>query len=108
MTVLDKLLAASSNDPKCIEFELNDEETIEIYFTPTTLADLQKIQRHAKGDYNDMLLYTLIFKSKDENGEPLFTLKDKMKLKTSVSSDLLAKIVGAMGSGNDNDTFAEK
>lgn len=106
MSVLDKLLAASSVDPKCIEFELDDENTIEIFYTPMTLGELQKIQKHAKGDEVETLLYTLIFKALDAKSDPLFTIGDKMKLKKSVDLEYITSVVAQMGAG-DND-LAEK
>lgn len=106
MSALDKLLAATNREPKRVEIDLGGDNIIEIYFTPMTLGELQKIQRHAKGDEIETLLYTLIFKAKDAKNDQLFTIADKMQLKTSVSSDILATIVSKMN--DDEAELAEK
>lgn len=63
-----------------------------IYADPCTLADKGKIKVRAERDEIDGLIYVLILKAKDAQGEPLFTLEDKHALKTKVDPDILSAV----------------
>lgn len=74
-----------------------------IYFTPFSLADLKKIRNKARGSDEEAIVYTVIEKALDANGDRLFTVEDKQKLMNRVSSDVLARLVTEMNrlsSGN--------
>ena len=105
MSALDRLIASTNNDPVCDEIELAD-GALKFCYVPKTLADIQKIERLAKGNEVERLLYTVIFMAKDEAGDPLFTIADKQKLKRNVSSDLLSDMVIKMTV--DDEELAEK
>ena len=68
----------------------------EIYFYSFTLADMDYANKHAKTSDAEFIAYTIIRKCLDENAKPLFTVKDKVKLRNNVQSDVLASIVVKM------------
>lgn len=82
----------------------DDKGPLKIYHTPFTLADLKKIRKHAKEDNLETIVYTLIFKAMDEQGNPLFDLDDKFYLMNSEDSEFLSKIVQQM---NESDSFEQ-
>lgn len=87
---------------KKIDAWSSDDDEFVIYWQPITLADKQKIQKHARGDDQQTTIYTLIFKATDENGKPLFTLADKTPLMTQVGSREIEEIALVMlGVGGD-------
>lgn len=67
-----------------------------VYCTPATLAERAKIARHAEEGRHATLAYTVIFKAKDAQGAPLFTIEHKHALMTRVDSDVLARLVTDM------------
>ena len=95
MSAIDRVIALSADNLKCMVVPewSDDEEEFEIYYTSITIADLVKIQKHAKGSELDTLIYTVIFKSQDKDGKLLFSLEDKVKLKRTADSDVLSNIV---------------
>jgi len=70
----------------------SDDEDFTVYWNPITLADKQKIQKHARGDDQQTTLYTLIFKAMDKDGENLFTIADKMQLMSVIPSKEIEEI----------------
>lgn len=72
------------------------DETCVIYFTPFTLEDLKKIRSKAKDSEEEMVVYTIITKALDKNGNALFSLEDKQKLMRRVPSDQLSRLVVEM------------
>ena len=72
------------------------------YSTPFTLSDLAKIDKLAKGDRFETLIYTMIEKCVDERGEPIFTVKDKPMIANKLPSDLISRIVNRI---NESDGF---
>ena len=79
----------------------------EIYFYRFTLADMDYANKHAKGSEADFIAYTIIRKCLDENGKPLFSVKDKAKLRNNVQSDILANIVIKMKGEDVGDVDAD-
>lgn len=62
-----------------------DDEFV-VYWSPLTLEEKQKIQRHAQGDDQLTTLFTVIFKACDEHGEKLFNVGDKTEMLKTVDS----------------------
>lgn len=79
----------------------------DIYMSPLSLREQDKINARAKDSPYQLAVYALIMKAEDEQGEKLFTLDDKVDLLNNVSFGTVEKIIGAMfGSGTVED--AEK
>lgn len=67
-----------------------------VYWTPLTLEDRQKIQRHAQGDDQLSSLYTVIFKAQDDKGNLLFNVGDVAELLKFVDSAGIGEIALAI------------
>ena len=79
----------------------------DIYMSPLTLREQDKINARSKDSPYQLAVYALIMKAEDEKGEKLFTLDDKVFLLDNVSFTTVEKIISAMfGSGTVED--AEK
>ena len=64
-----------------------------IYSKPFTLRDQGKLQMATKNsNESEMLAELLVMKALDEKGDSLFTIEDKMSLKTQVDASVLARI----------------
>lgn len=64
-----------------------------IYSKPFTLRDQGKLQLATKNsNESEMLAELLIMKALDEKGDPLFTIEDKVALKTQADANILARI----------------
>lgn len=94
MSAIDYILSTVSNEMmSMIVEEWSDEsERFMVHWKPVTLADKQRISKHAKGDDQATTVYTVIFKALDSNGENLFTLADKAALLNSVPSKTVEEI----------------
>jgi len=68
------------------------EQSMKIHCEPITLFDMKKFMKLAKDDEVEMLVYVLIYKALDENGEKRFTIEDKHKLLNSVDSNVLVRV----------------
>lgn len=67
-----------------------------IYFTTFTLADGDYASKLSKGKDGEYIVYTLIRKALDADGNKLFTVADKQALMNKFSADELADIVVKM------------
>lgn len=64
-----------------------------VYSKPFTLRDQGKLQVVSKSsNESEMLADLLIMKALDEKGDPLFTIEDKVALRTNVDASILARI----------------
>jgi hypothetical protein len=65
-----------------------------IYAEPLTLAEKGNIKKQTdrRGEI-DALIYVLILKARDAQGEPIFTLEDKQALKHKIDPDVIARVV---------------
>lgn len=64
-----------------------------IYSKPFTLRDQGKLQVASKNsNESEMLADLLIMKALDEKGDALFTIEDKVALRTNVDASILARI----------------
>lgn len=94
ITTLDRIRANINNEQRSVvvdSWSSNDDQ-ISVYWSPITLADKQKIQRHAKGDDQLTTVYTLIFKATDKDGNLLFDLGDKRALMSEISCKEIERI----------------
>jgi len=79
----------------------------DIYMTPLSLREQDKINARAKDSPYQLAVYALIMKAEDEQGEKLFSLDDKVDLLNNVSFGTVEKIItGMFSSGSVED--AEK
>lgn len=74
-----------------------------IYYKPsTTMAEEAKIiELTQSGKTTEALVMTLIMRARDEDGKPVFTAADKLKLMRGVDPKVILKIVTQMGSDDD-------
>jgi hypothetical protein len=63
-----------------------------LYSKNLSLEDKAKWFNRANGDNSDYLVYALIFGVTDENGEPVFDVGDKVKLKKHVDPEVLSRV----------------
>lgn len=71
----------------------DDKGPFVVYTKPFTLRDQGKLQVASKNsNESEMLADLLIMKALDEKGEPLFTIEDKVALRTNVDANILARI----------------
>lgn len=80
-----------------------DEWDADIYWKPTTtMAEEAKIiELSQAGKTTEALVMTLIMKARDEDGNPVFTGADKLKLMRGVDPKIILRIVTAMGADDD-------
>lgn len=67
-------------------------EPLEVYATPLTLAELDKIQKYAAGNEVLLSVYTVIFKAMDADGQLLFKLSDKHLLLTGANPAAVGRL----------------
>jgi len=81
----------------------SEEDEFRVFWKPITLAEKQKIQKHARDD-QETTVYTIIFKALDENGNNLFTIADKVQLMNTIPSaeieEIALKILTAGDAGS--------
>ncbi len=64
-----------------------------IYSKPFTLRDQGKLQYATKNsNESEMLAELLLMKCLDEKGDSIFTIEDKITLKTAVDANIIARI----------------
>ena len=92
-STIDRIKAniLGSVNSKVIDAWSSDTDEFKVYWQPITLAEKQKIQRHAKDD-QETTVYTIIFKAQDENGNNLFTIADKVQLMNTIPSAEIEEI----------------
>ena len=74
-----------------------------IYYKPTTtMAEEAKIiELSQQGKTTEALVTTLIMRARDENGDPVFTGADRLKLMRGVDPKIILRIVTEMGSSDE-------
>lgn len=65
---------------------------LDVYCRPMTLGGRAKIGARADGNATDYLVYTIIQCALDEQGEPLFTLEDKLALRDQCDPDVVSRV----------------
>jgi len=80
-----------------------------VYAKNLTMDAKSRMTKRADGDTFDYLVYACIFGLTDEQGEPVFTLEDKVKLKKGVDADIVVRLGNfALGIIGDDDEDREK
>jgi hypothetical protein len=69
-----------------------DEWDCTLYSKNLSLEDKAKWFARADGDNSDYLVYALIYGVTDENGEPVFDVGDKVRLKKKVDPEVLSRV----------------
>ena len=69
-----------------------DEEPLEIFTKPLTLQESKKLYKMANGGDLEVMVYAIITKSLDADGNKLFTLADKDKFLNSADVEVLFNV----------------
>ena len=69
-----------------------DEEPLEIFTKPLTLQESKKLYKMANGGDLEVMVYAIITKSLDADGNKLFTLADKETLMTKADVEVLSNV----------------
>jgi hypothetical protein len=69
-----------------------DEWDVTLYSKSLSLEDKAKWLKRSDGDTTDYLVYAVIFGVTDKDGEPVFDIGDKQKLRQKVDPEILSKI----------------
>lgn len=75
-----------------------------IYYKPSTTMheEAKIIELTQQGKTTEALVQTLIMRARDEDGKPVFTGADKLKLMRGVDPKVILRIVTLMGSDNED------
>lgn len=112
MSIIDK--AVKHFNSKQTRQKHIDEWGVVVYAKPLTMEKKGKWLSMAKGSNTDYLLYAVIYGALDKDGNTLFGLEDKHKLKTQVDSDVLSEVatfvlgVDALGADGQSEEEREK
>ena len=80
-----------------------------VYAKNMSLDAKSRLAKRADGDTYDYLVYACILGLTDEQGEAVFTLEDKVKLKKSVDPDIVIRLGNfALGIEGDEERDPEK
>ena len=69
-----------------------DEEPLEIFTKPLTLQESKKLMKMANGGDLEVMVYAIIDKSLDAEGNKLFTLADKDKFMKNADVEVLSNV----------------
>ena len=69
-----------------------DEEPLEIFTKPLTLQESKRLIKMANGGDLEVMVYAIITKSLDADGNKLFTLADKDKFLNSADVEVLSNV----------------
>jgi hypothetical protein len=69
-----------------------DEWDCTLYSKNLSLEDKAKWYTRADGDNTDYLVYALIYGVTDADGEPVFDIGDKVKLRKNVDPEVLSRV----------------
>ena len=75
----------------------------DIYMTPLSIREQEKISSRGKDSPMQLAVYGLILKAEDKDGEKLFGLDDKVTLLNNVSFKTVEKIISALLISGDTD-----
>jgi len=65
---------------------------VTVYAKNLTLDDKAKMLRRADSDNTDYLIYALIFGLADDQGEPVFTIEDRLALRGRADPDIVTRL----------------
>lgn len=104
-SLISKIKESFSNqEPKHIYVEEWDQD---IYMTPLTLDEQDKINARSKGSPYQLAVFALITKAQDEKGNSLFTIADKTDLLHNVSFSTVEKIITTIYSSDGGSSAGE-
>jgi len=78
-----------------------------IYYTPFTLQERYKLIPELEGKNLDFVVSAIVMKSEDKDGNKLFTLSDKPKLKRFCEYEILDRIASKMLAGGGESELGE-
>ena len=93
------------------EWRDENDQPFVIYHTPCTLAEKNRIFRKGGGanaDNLECLVFAVILKATDADGNRLFSLKDKSTLLNEVDSDVLSRIAAEILDAEDAGEIKKK
>lgn len=68
-----------------------------LYWTPITLSERQRIVNRVRDSQTlEAMVYAIIIKAQDAQGQPAFTVEDKHALMNSVDAAVVERISGAI------------
>lgn len=91
MSKLIDVAVSHFNAREVRQMEVPEWETT-LYAKNLSLEDKHKWLKRANGETDEYLLYAVIFGVTDENGDAVFDVGDKVKLKTNVDPEVLSRI----------------
>lgn len=97
MSAIDQVKAHFSNQQVRLievpEWAGDDGQPLMIYAKPLTLTEKQKLRAYAQnGGELEILVYTLIMKAEDAQGNKLFTVEHKHSLMNSADPDVVGRV----------------
>ena len=96
MAVIDQVKAhfesLGTKEIKVPEWGLDDKPLI-IYATPMTIGEMNKLQKLSNNDDLSLLVYTVIEKSLDKDGNKIFSIGDIHDLMSRANKDVLQRVV---------------
>lgn len=90
MSIIDKAVEHFSS--KTVRQIHIPEWGVDLFAKNLTLEDRAKWLARADGDTTDYMVYAVIFGLTDGDGEAVFDVGDKMKLRRSVDPDIVARL----------------
>jgi len=85
-----------------------DEWDTTLYSKNLCLEDKAKWMSRSNGDTTDYLVYAVIFGVTDKDGEPVFDVGDKVKLRKNVDPEVLSKVANFVLRVEDDEEEREK
>lgn len=106
MSLIDKAVGHfSSKARRAIDVP---EWGVTLYSKNLTLDDRSKWMTRADGDTTDYMLYAVIFGLTNEEGESVFDIGDKVKLRRNVDPDIVQKLASFVLNLTDSQEELEK
>lgn len=88
--LIDSAIAHFSNK-EVRKIEIPEWDTT-LFAKNLTLDDKARMLKRAADDNSDYMVYALIFGLTDDQGEPVFSLEDKVALKRKVDPDVVTRL----------------
>lgn len=106
MSAIDRAIEHFSS--KAIRTLHIPEWDLDIFTKNLTLEDKAQWVSRAKGETTEYLLYAIVFGAVDANGERLFSLEDKIKLKRNCDPDIVTRIANFIIQPGDDETEEDR
>ena len=85
-----------------------EDQPLEIFTKPLTLQESKKLYKMANGGDLEVMVYAIITKSLDADGNKLFTLSDKESLMTKADVEVLSNVASEILGSVTSETAQEK